>query len=165
MEVPYETVRRWVLKFGPAITGNLRRLRPKPSPRWHLDVMAVRIGGLLMYLWRSVDDKGEVLEVLIQRRRDKAAASKLMRKLLKKQGFGLAIGWDEQNLDTRRRPGPGSGFGRNALTHQLAANAGKCRLLTSDRCGHPAGADAAALSGVCELGLGGDTMETLGLLR
>jgi transposase-like protein len=87
IDMSYETVRRWVLKFGPAIAGNLRRLRPKPSPRWHLDEMVVRIGGQLMYLWRAVDDEGEVLEVLVQRRRDKAAALKLMRKLLKKHGF------------------------------------------------------------------------------
>ncbi|KAA0684893.1 IS6 family transposase [Azospirillum brasilense] len=87
VEVSYETVRRWVLKFGPAIACNLRRLRPKPSPRWHLDEMAVRIDGQLMHLWRAVDDEGEVLELLIQRRRDKAAAGKLMRKPLRKQGF------------------------------------------------------------------------------
>lgn len=83
----YETVRRWVVKFGPAIAGNLRRLRPEPSPRWHLDEMVIRFNGKLMYLWRAVDDEGEVLEVLVQRRRDKAAARKLMRKLLKKHGF------------------------------------------------------------------------------
>jgi transposase-like protein len=87
IDMSYETVRRWVLKFGPAIAGNLRRLRPKPSPRWHLDEMVVRIGGQLMYLWRAVDDEGEVLEVFVQRRRDMAAALKLMRKLLKKYGF------------------------------------------------------------------------------
>ena len=87
LEVSYETVRRWVLKFGPAIARNLRRRRPKPSPRWHLDEMAVRIGGARLHLWRAVDDKGEVLDVLVQRRRDKPAACKLMRKLLRKQGF------------------------------------------------------------------------------
>jgi putative transposase len=87
LEVSYETVRRWVLKFGPAIARRLRQLRPKPSPRWHLDEMAVRIAGEHLYLWRAVDDEGEVLDVLVQRRRDKAAALKLMRKLLRKQGF------------------------------------------------------------------------------
>jgi transposase-like protein len=87
LEVSYETVRRWVLKFGPPIARNLRQLRPRPSPRWHLDEMVVRIAGKRMYLWRAVDDEGEVLDVLVQRRRDKAAAGKLMRKLLKKQGF------------------------------------------------------------------------------
>ncbi|MCW2239092.1 IS6 family transposase [Azospirillum canadense] len=87
VEVSYETVRRWVLKFGPAIARNLRRLRPKPSPRWHLDEMVIRVSGRLMYLWRAVGDEGEVLDVLVQRRRDKAAALKLMLKLLKKYGF------------------------------------------------------------------------------
>src|SRR5258707_5688095 len=87
LEVSYETVRRWVLKFGPAIARNLRQLRPRPSPRWHVDEMVVRIAGRRMYLWRAVDDEGEVLDVLVQRRRDKAAAGKLMRKLLKKHGF------------------------------------------------------------------------------
>src|SRR5215207_9406206 len=92
LEVSYETIRCWVVKFGPAIARNLRRLRPKPSPRWHLDEMAVRIGGRRMYLWRAVDDEGEVLDVLVQRRRDKAAARKLMRKVLKRQGFAPAQG-------------------------------------------------------------------------
>jgi putative transposase len=87
LEVSYESVRRWVLKFGPAIARNLRRLRPRPSPRWHLDEMAVRIAGERLWLWRAVDDEGEVLDVLVQRRRDKAAARMLMRKLLKRQGF------------------------------------------------------------------------------
>ena len=86
----YETVRRWVLKFGPAIARDLRHLRPKPSPRWHLDEMMVRIGRWLLYLGRAVDDEGEVLEVFFQRRWDKAAAGKLMRTLLKKRGFAPA---------------------------------------------------------------------------
>ena len=87
LDVSYETVRRWVLKSGPAVARRLRQRRPKPSPRWHLDEMAVRIAGERMYLWRAVDDEGEVLDVLVQRRRDKAAARKLMRKLLRKKGF------------------------------------------------------------------------------
>ena len=87
LDVSYETVRRWVGKFGPAIARNLRQLRCKPSSRWHLDEMVVRINGRRMYLWRAVDDEGEVLEVLIQRRRNKTAARKLIRKLLRKHGF------------------------------------------------------------------------------
>jgi transposase-like protein len=75
------------VKFGPALARNLRRLRPRPSLRWHLDEMMVRIAGERTYLWRAVDDEGEILNILIQRRRDEAAAKKLMRKLLKKQGF------------------------------------------------------------------------------
>ena len=87
LEVLYETVRRWVLKFGPAMGRRLRQGRARPTGHWRLDEMAVRIGGERVYLWRAVDDEGEVLEVLVQRRRDKAAARKLMRKLLRKQGF------------------------------------------------------------------------------
>ena len=87
LEVSYETVRRWVLKFGPGFARRLRRCRPRPSERWHLDEMVVCIAGKRMYLWRAVDHEGEVLDMLVQRRRDKRAALRLMRKLLRKQGF------------------------------------------------------------------------------
>jgi transposase-like protein len=87
LDVSYETVRRWVLKFGPGIARKLRRCRPRPSDRWHLDEMVVRIAGKRMYLWRAVDHEGEVLDMLVQRRRDKRAALRLMRKLLRKLGF------------------------------------------------------------------------------
>ena len=69
IETTYETVRRWALKFGPVFARNLRRLRPRPSNTWHLDEMAVRIGGKWMWLWRAVDSEGEVLDLLVQRRR------------------------------------------------------------------------------------------------
>jgi transposase-like protein len=80
-------VRRWVLKFGPLFAQELRRRRPRPASRWHLDEMAVSIAGRQFWLWRAVDDEGEVLDLLVQPRRDKAAAVKRIRKLLKKQGF------------------------------------------------------------------------------
>src|SRR5271157_4726262 len=84
LDVSYETVRRWVLKFGPLFARELRRRRPRPTSRWHLEMM---IAGRQFWLWRAVDDKGEVLDLLVQPSRDKAAAMKLMRKLLKKHGF------------------------------------------------------------------------------
>ena len=87
LDLSYETVRRWVLKFGPLFARELRRRRTRPTAKWHLDEMAVIISGRQFWLWRAVDDEGEVLDLLVQRRRDKAAAVKLMRKLLKKQGF------------------------------------------------------------------------------
>ena len=87
LDVSYETVRRWVVKFGPVIARNLRRRRPRSSERWHLDEMVVRIAGRRMYLWRAVDHEGEVLDMLVQRRRDRRAALRLMRKLLRKLGF------------------------------------------------------------------------------
>jgi len=91
LDISYETVRRWVLKFGPLIARQLRRRRPRPSNRWHLDEMVVRIAGKRMYLWRAVDHEGEVLDMLIQCRRDSRAALRLMRKLLKKQGFAPKV--------------------------------------------------------------------------
>src|SRR5205807_2650248 len=87
LDVSYESVRRRVLKFGPLITRKLRQGRPRPSARWHLDEMVVGIAGKRMYLWRAVDHEGEVLDMLVQRRRDMQAALRLMRKLLRKQGF------------------------------------------------------------------------------
>src|ERR1035437_6799284 len=85
--VSYETVRRWENHFGPLIAGDLRKRRPKPHTTWHLDEVYLKIDGRLVYLWRAVDSEGEVLDVLVQTRRNKATALKLMRKLLKKYGF------------------------------------------------------------------------------
>ena len=85
--VSYETVRRWVNHFGPKIAADLRKRRPKPHTTWHLDEVYLKIDGRLVYLWRAVDAEGEVLDVLVQTRRNKRAALKLMRKLLKKYGF------------------------------------------------------------------------------
>jgi len=87
VEVSYETVRCWTRKFGPLIAANLRRSRSAPTGRWHLDEMMARIGGKRMWLWRAVDDEGEVLDVLVQKRRNKVAAYKLLRKLLRNQGI------------------------------------------------------------------------------
>src|SRR5919107_4570059 len=68
--VTYESIRRWVLTFGPVIARRLRARRPRPDGRWHLDEMCVRIGGQQMYLWRAVDAEGEVLDVLLQPKRE-----------------------------------------------------------------------------------------------
>ena len=87
IDVSYETIRRWILQFSPATAANVRSRRVQASGIWHLDEVFVRIGGKRSYLWRAVDDEGEVLEVLAQSRRNKRAALKLTRKLLKKQGY------------------------------------------------------------------------------
>jgi len=91
LDVSYESIRRWVLKFGPAIARRLRQRRLKPTAYWHLDEMVVQIAGKRMYLWRAVDSEGEVLDIVVQGGRDKAAALKLMRQLLKKQGFAPTV--------------------------------------------------------------------------
>jgi len=85
--VSSEAIRRWVLKFGPVIARNLRKSRPQSYTRWHLDEMVVSLFGKQMYMWRAVDGEGEVLDILVQPRRDKAAALRLLRKLLRRQGF------------------------------------------------------------------------------
>ena len=64
LDISHETVRSWVLKFGPVIAWRLRRRRPRPSGRWHLDEMVLRIAGERMYLWRAVDHEGEILDML-----------------------------------------------------------------------------------------------------
>jgi putative transposase len=81
------TIRRWVNHFGPLIAADLRERRPKPHTTWHLDEVYLKIVGRMVYLWRAVDAEGEVLDVLVQSKRNKHAARKLMRKLLKKCGF------------------------------------------------------------------------------
>ena len=82
--VSYETLRRWVNHFGAA---DLRKRWPKPPTTWHLDEVYLKIDGRLVYLGRAVDSEGEVLDVLVQAKRNKHAALKLMRELLKKYGF------------------------------------------------------------------------------
>jgi len=83
IEVSREAIRCWVIKFGPLIAANLRRARQSPAGHWHLDEMVVKIRGRRLWLWRAVDDEGEVLDMLVQRRRNKAAALKLLGKLLR----------------------------------------------------------------------------------
>jgi putative transposase len=85
--VSYETVRRWVNHFGPMIAAQLRKRRPKPHATWHLDEVYLKIEGRMAYLWRAVGAESEVLDVLVQSKRNKHAALKLMRKLLKKYAF------------------------------------------------------------------------------
>ncbi len=89
IDASYETVRRWVLKFGHVYAKEIRLRRPRPSERWHLDEVFLRIGGRIHYLWRAVDDEGEVLDIIVQPRRDRKAALKLLRRLLKRQGMCL----------------------------------------------------------------------------
>jgi putative transposase len=96
LDISYETVRRWVLKFGPLIARQLRQCRPQPSDRWHLDEVVVRIASRRMYLWRAVDHEGEILDMLVQRRRDKRAALRLMRKLFKKAGLRAEVAGNRQ---------------------------------------------------------------------
>jgi putative transposase len=85
VDVSYETVRAWAVKFGPKIAANLRRRKQPPSPRWHLDELVSMIGGERVWIWRAVDDEGEVMDMIVQKRRDTGAALRLLRRLLKNQ--------------------------------------------------------------------------------
>jgi putative transposase len=89
--VSYETIRRWVDHFGPLIAAELRRRRCRPHSTWRFDEMVVSIGGRRMFLWRAVDAEGEILDVLVQARRDTQAARLLMLKLLKRQGIAPSV--------------------------------------------------------------------------
>jgi putative transposase len=81
--VTYETIRQWCRKFGQVYANELRRRRPQPGDTWHLDEVFVSINGVQHYLWRAVDQDGNVLDILVQSRRDKRAAVRFLRKLLK----------------------------------------------------------------------------------
>jgi len=83
--VPYETIRQWCAKFGPTYARALRRRRPRAGDKWHLDEVFVKINGERRYLWRAVDQDGNVLDILVQSRRDAKAAKRFLPKLIKKK--------------------------------------------------------------------------------
>ncbi len=86
IDLTYETVRRWSVKFGLSIVRRIRSTALTRGDKWHLDEVVVTINGKKHWLWRAVDQHGAVLDVLVQSRRDRHAARRLMRKLLKKHG-------------------------------------------------------------------------------
>ena len=86
VDVSYETVRRWVNKFGTTYAKRIRSKSEPPSPIWHLDEIYTKINGKMVYLWRAVDNEGTVLDVVVQSRRNTKAATRLLRKLLRNQG-------------------------------------------------------------------------------
>jgi putative transposase len=81
--VTSETVRQWCLKFGQSYANELRRCRPRCGDKWYMDEMVLTIRGKKHYLWRAVDQDGNVLDILVQSRRNKKAAKRFFRKLLK----------------------------------------------------------------------------------
>src|ERR671928_1098908 len=83
--VSHESVRRWALKFGQDFAHRIRRRLPCAGDKWRLDEVAIKIAGKKHWVWRAVDQDGLVLDILVQSRRDKRAAKRLLRKLLKRQ--------------------------------------------------------------------------------
>jgi putative transposase len=91
IDICHETVRYWWNRFGPMFASEIRKKRIHPSPnhsnwRWHLDEVFVKINGETHYLWRAVDHEGEVLEVFVSKRRDRKAALKFLKKIMKRYG-------------------------------------------------------------------------------
>jgi putative transposase len=85
IEVTYEAIRYWCRKYAQQYANEIRRCRPKSSDKWHLDEVVIKIKGKQYYLWRAVDQEGQVIDILMQNRRNEAAADKFFRKLLKPQ--------------------------------------------------------------------------------
>ena len=86
--VTYETIRQWCQTFGPDYARTLRRRRGRMGDTWYLDELFVTLRGQRQYLWRAVDQDGDVIDLLVQSRRDRHAAARFFRKLLKRQGRG-----------------------------------------------------------------------------
>jgi putative transposase len=83
MVVSYESIRSWGLRFGQLFANSLKQRRPRPGDKWHIDEVFIRIQGKLHYLWRAIDQNGNVLDILVQNRRSAKAAKRFFRKLLK----------------------------------------------------------------------------------
>ncbi len=77
------SLREWGLRFGRLFANTLKRRRPRPGDKWHLDEVFIRVGGKQHYLWRAVDQDGHVLDILVQSRRNTKAAKRFFRKLLR----------------------------------------------------------------------------------
>jgi putative transposase len=91
IDISHETVRFWWNRFGPIFAAEIRKrqivqMRTYPQLRWHLDEVIVKVNGKLCYLWRAVDHGGEVLETVVTAKRDKAAALKFLRRIMKQYG-------------------------------------------------------------------------------
>src|SRR5471030_881286 len=104
IDICHETVRFWWNRFGPMFAGEIRRkrvqhMRAYTHWRWHLDEVYVKINGEMRYLWRAVDNEGEVLESFVTKERDKAAALKFIRKLMKRHGTAQKITTDGLRSD------------------------------------------------------------------
>ena len=90
--VTHETIRSWCAKFGPDYAAQLRRRRPRPGDKWHFDEVFVKINGTTHYLWRAVDQHGDMLDILVQSRRNAVAAKRFFRKVRPERGRGLDVG-------------------------------------------------------------------------
>jgi putative transposase len=91
VSVSYDTIHQWCRKFGQAYANDLRRQRPRPGNKWHIDDVFIKIEGKTHYLWRAVDQHGHVLDILVASRRDAKAATRFFRKLLKELEYAPRV--------------------------------------------------------------------------
>jgi putative transposase len=103
--VSHETIRQWSVKFGAAYAAGLRRRRPKAGDNWHLDEVFIKVNGQRQYLWRAVDQDGNVLAILVQSRRNTKAAKRFLAKLMKKQRQVPRVLVTTNSAATQRRTG------------------------------------------------------------
>ena len=120
IDISHETVRFWWNRFGPMFAAEIRKrrvahMRDYPQWRWHLDEVFVKVNGKLCYLWRAVDHEGEVLEAVVTARRDKAAALKLLKRIMKKYGAPRSIVTD----GLRAYPAAMNEIGVSAARHEV----------------------------------------------
>lgn len=87
IQTSYESIRRWCLKFSSNYGKTLRKRQGRLGDIWYLDEVFLSIGGKRQYLWRAVDQDGDVIDILVQSRRNKGAALRFFRKLLKGQAY------------------------------------------------------------------------------
>src|ERR1700704_443342 len=86
ISVSYEAIRRWCRKFGPDYAKRLKKKQGRLGDTWHLDEVFVKINGQQQYLWRAVDQDGDVIDILVQPHRNQHAAERFFRRLLRGQG-------------------------------------------------------------------------------
>jgi putative transposase len=131
--VSYETVRQWCLNFGQTYANELRRRRLRCGDKWHMDEVFLTIRGKKHYLWRAVDQDGNVLDILMQSRRNTKAAKRFFRKLLKGlqyvprviitdklRSYGAAKREILPGVEHRQHKGLGHPSGKFASTHATA---------------------------------------------
>ena len=129
IDVSYETIRRWVDKFGSTYAKQIKSRSETPSPVWHLDEVYTKIAGKMVYLWRAVDDEGTVLDVVVQHRRNTKAATRLLRKLLRNQGI------KPQRIVTDRLGSYGAAL--KLLGLKQLQDVGSRKVSDLNRCGFP----------------------------
>ena len=159
--VSHESIRTWCAKFGPEYAHGLRRRAPQPGDKWYLDEVFVKIGGKRHYLWRAIDQDGNVLDILVQSRRNVAAAKRFFGKLMRQTGPGAEGAGHRQAGQLRRGASGVDAIGRTpavkvpqqpggelAPTHQAARTGDEVLPLTGCSTTVPGGVqrDLAALS-------------------